>query len=249
MIIIKNEKQIEGIRRSCKLSVDALNYVESLVKAGNSTELINVEAQKFIASRGGFPAPLGYKGYPKAVCTSINEVVCHGIPKETDVLRDGDIIKIDVSTILNGYYGDTCKTFKVGDVSPEAEALIQITMECLDIGVAQVKPDAQFGEIGREISKHAKSKGYGVVYNFTGHGVGLEFHEDPKVCHDDSSFDSRRMKPGMIFTIEPMINTKLAHAVIDENDQWTVRTIDGGLSAQFEHTVLVIKDGVEILTK
>jgi methionyl aminopeptidase len=248
-IIIKTEDQIHGIRKACELAADALEHGESFIKPGISTATINAEIEGYIRKFGGKPAPLGYHGYPKAVCTSINEVVCHGIPKEEDVLKEGDIIKIDVSTILNEYFGDTCKTFAVGTISEDANRLLSVAKDCLDIGISQVKPNAQFGMIGKSISSYAKSRGYGVVYQFVGHGVGLKLHEGPQISFDDLLFDSTRMMPGMIFTIEPMINQGVAEAVIDSNDKWTARTADGKLSAQFEHTVLVTEFGVEVLTK
>lgn len=248
-IIIKNEEQINGIRKSCQLSTDALNHIEDMIQPGVSTEQLDIEIEKYIRKHGAIPAPLGYHGYPKSVCTSINEVICHGIPKEEDILKEGDILKIDVSTILNGYFGDTCKTFPVGNVSEESQRLISVTRDCLDIGISQVKPNNEFGMIGKSISEYAEKRGYGVVHQFAGHGTGLNFHEEPKICHDKSSYDKRKMQAGMIFTIEPMINIGQPHALIDENDRWTARTVDKSLSAQFEHTVLVTEDGVEVLTK
>jgi len=163
-------------------------------------------------------------------------------------LKNGDIIKIDVSTILDGYFGDTCKTFAVGSISNEAENLLNAARECLNIGIAQVKPDAEFGMIGKSITQYASSLGYGIVYQFTGHGTGLQFHEEPQVLHDTSHYDTRKMKSGMIFTIEPMINVGVAEAVVDKSNRWVARTADGKLSAQFEHTLLVTDYGVEILT-
>lgn len=249
-IIIKTEEQINNIRKACQLANDALDHGEQFVKPGVSTEEINAEIESYIRKYGGIPAPLGYHGYPKSVCTSLNEVVCHGIPKTTDVLKDGDIIKIDVSTILNGFFGDTCRTFPVGTISESANRLLTVTRDCLDLGIAQVKPDNEFGMIAKAISSYANSRGYSVVYQFVGHGVGLKLHEDPQVNHSDKfSYDTTKMKPGMIFTIEPMINEGLAEAVVDWQDKWTARTVDGKLSAQFEHTVLVTDDGVEVLTR
>jgi methionyl aminopeptidase len=246
-IIIKNEDQIEGIRRSCQLSVDALDHAEQFVKPGMTTSQINDEVESYIRQFNGIPAPLNYHGFPKAICTSINEVICHGIPKD-QVLKDGDIIKIDVSTILNGYFGDTCRTFPVGNISEAASKLICVAKDCLDIGVCQVKPNNEFGMIGKEITKYATQRGFGVVYQFAGHGTGLKLHEEPQVAHDNRSYDSRKMQPGMIFTIEPMISERSPDALI-LNDGWTAITADGGLSAQFEHTLLVTDYGVEVLTK
>lgn len=247
-IIIKNKQQIEEIKKSCKVAVNALLFIEQFIKEGISTEFINCKIEEFIRSCGAVPAPLNYHGYPKSVCTSINEVICHGIPKEQDILKNGDILKIDVSTILNGFFGDVCKTFPVGEISSEAKNLLDVTQDCLNLGILQVKPENEFGMIGKSISSYAKSKGYSVVHQFAGHGTGLQFHEEPVISHDDSKYDYSKMKSGMIFTIEPMINIGKPNAIIDENDKWTAKTIDGQLSAQFEHTVLVTDFGVEVLT-
>ncbi len=247
-IRIKTAEQIEGIKKSCKLSFDALNHSEQFIKEGVTTAEIDAEIEVFIRDNGGIPAPLNYHGFPKSTCTSINEVICHGIPNDKDVLKNGDIIKIDVSTILDGYYGDTCKTFAVGTISDEAQNLLDAAKECLNAGIAQVKPDAEFGKIGKAITELASFRGYSVVYQFTGHGTGLALHEEPQVLHDTSHYDTRKMKSGMIFTIEPMINVGVAEAVIDKSNRWAARTADGKLSAQFEHTLLVTDYGVEILT-
>ena len=247
-IAIKTEQQVEAIRKSCQLSADALDHAEQFIRPGISTEEIDREIEAYIRKFGGIPAPLGYHGYPKSSCTSINEVICHGIPKKDDILKEGDIIKVDVSTIVNGYFGDTCRTFPVGKISDQAQMLLSATRDCLDIGISQVRPNNEFGMIGRAISAYARLRGYGVVYEFTGHGTGLKFHEEPVIAHDDSKYDSRKMEAGMIFTIEPMINLGIAKAIIDESDRWTARTADGSLSAQFEHTVLVTDCGVEVLT-
>lgn len=246
-IIIKTPEQIDGIRRSCRLAVDALNFAEQFVVAGTSTEQINTKVEEFIRDKGGVPAPLGYHGYPKSVCTSINEVICHGIPKPEDVLKEGDIIKIDVSTILDGYFGDTCKTFAVGSISDSASRILNAARESLNKGVEQVRPGNEFGMIGWAISKYAKEQKFSVVYQFAGHGVGLKLHEPPQVEHDNRKFNPQKMKPGMIFTIEPMICEGVPDAVV-LNDGWTAITADKRLSAQFEHTLLVTDSGVEILT-
>lgn len=249
-IIIKNESQIEGITKSCELSADVISWVEQHIKPGITTQELNDIAESFMRKYNAIPAPLGYMGFPKATCISLNDVICHGIPGD-QVLVEGDILNVDVSTILNGYYGDTSKMFKVGKVSEEAEKLIAVTSDCLAIGISQVRPGAEFWKIGKAIQDYATSRGYSVVHQFCGHGVGVNFHEPPQVHHDyfEQGRDTRTMEPGMIFTIEPMINCGLAEAVIDENDKWTARTKDGRLSAQFEHTVLVTEVGVDILTK
>ena len=251
-IIIKNKEQIDGIRKSCELAADTLRFLKCSVRDGVSTQKINEIAEEFIRDHGAIPAPLNYLGFPKAVCTSLNEVICHGIPSNDIVLKDGDIINIDVTTILNGYYGDTSTMFSVGPVSDEASNLITVTKDCLSIGICQVKPNNEFYKIGLSITEYATSRGCSVVHQFCGHGTGIEFHESPQINHffnSRESRDNRKMKSGMIFTIEPMINQFKAEAVIDKADGWTARTKDGGLSAQCEHTVLVTEDGVEVLTK
>jgi methionyl aminopeptidase len=249
-ILIKTEEQIEGIRKSCELAAGALEFIEPHVQAGISTLELDALVEQFIRDHGAIPAPLGYLGYPKSICTSINEVICHGIPNETR-LADGDIINIDVTTILNGYYGDTSKMFAVGDISPDAKKLLAVARDCLDVGITQVRPDKPFGDISKAITEYALRRNFSVVHQFCGHGTGVQFHEEPQINHNynGKEFDSRKMQPGMIFTIEPMINQGLSEALIDKKDKWTARTVDGKLSAQFEHTVLVTSGGVEVLTK
>lgn len=248
-IIIKNEEQIEGIRKSCQLAANSLRFIDPEVQAGVTTEQLNQKLDEYIRDHGAIPAPLNYHGFPKAVCTSLNEVVCHGIPDQT-VLKDGDIINIDVTTILDGYFGDTSKMFAIEDVSYESLRLMTITQTCLDRAIEEIKPDHLFGHIGKIITEYATECGCSVVYQFCGHGTGLKFHEEPQIDHlyKPKSFDGRKMKPGMIFTIEPMINEKLPKAKILK-DGWTAVTTDGGLSAQYEHTVLVTENGVEVLTQ
>lgn len=248
-IVIKTEEQIEGIRKSCQLASDTLDYVEQFIKPGVSTEELNAKAEEYIRKHGAIPAPLGYHGFPKATCISLNEVICHGIPSETNVLKEGDIVNVDVTTILNGFFGDTSRMYGVGEVSEEAKKLMAVAKDCLDIGVVQVRPGKEFGLIGQAITQYATKRGYSVVHQFCGHGTGLLFHEDPQVHHDTSFYDNRKMKAGMIFTIEPMINLGTPDALIDEADRWTARTADGKLSAQWEHTVLVTEGGVEVLTR
>ena len=248
-IIIKTEEQIEGIRKSCQLAADTLEFIEDKIQPDVSTQYLNVLAESYMRKYGAVPAPLNYRGFPKAICTSLNEVICHGIPDNNVFLKEGDIINIDVTTILNGYYGDTSRMFAVGTISEEAQRLMAVTKDCLDIGITQVRPGNKFGEIGKAISAYAKSRGYSVVYNFCGHGVGIDFHEEPQIHHDTMEYDPREMKPGMIFTIEPMINLGVPELIIDATDKWTARTADGKLSAQYEHTVLVCEDGVEVLTR
>ncbi len=247
-IILKTPDQIEGIRRSSKLAGQTLKYIAEFVKPGVSTEFLNQKIDAFIREHGAIPATLGYSGYPKSCCISLNEVVCHGIPSESEILKNGDIMNIDVTTILNGYYGDTSKMFTVGNASPEAFDLIDVTKHCLDLGIQQVRPGNQFGNIGYAISKYAKAQGYSVVYEYCGHGVGIQFHEEPQVDHTSRRNTGPLMKPGMTFTIEPMINQGRPGTVVDKHDKWTARTVDKKLSAQFEHTILVTENGFEVLS-
>jgi len=247
-IIIKTPQQIEGIRESCRLAAETLDYAGQFVKAGVSTEYIDSKIEEFIVGHNAIPAPKGYNGFPKASCISPNEVVCHGIPSPNILLKEGDIINIDITTILNGYYGDTSRMFMVGEIPPEAQKLIEVTRHCLDLGIKQVMPENFFGNIGFVISRYAKAHGFSVVYEFCGHGVGLKFHEEPQVDHTSKKNRGPRMKPGMIFTIEPMINQGKPSTRIDRSDGWTARTVDHKLSAQFEHTILVTGTGYEVLT-
>lgn len=247
-IIIKTPEQIEGIRKSSQLAGQALEFIAPFVKEGVSTEFLNQKIEAFIREHGAIPATLGYGGYPKSCCISLNEVVCHGIPSETEILKNGDILNIDVTTILNGYYGDTSRMYTVGDVTDAALDLIEVTKHCIDLGIQQVRPGNQFGNIGYAISKYAKAQGYSVVYEFCGHGVGVDFHEEPQVDHTSRRNTGPVMKPGMTFTIEPMINQGRPGTVTDKVDKWTARTVDRKLSAQFEHTILVTDTGFEVLT-
>lgn len=247
MIQIKNAEQIEGIRKSSKLAAETLKYLAPFVVAGVTTFELDVLAEKFMREHGATPATLNYKGYPKSSCISVNEVICHGVPDQT-VLKDGDIVNIDVTTILDGYFGDTCKMYCVGSISDDAQRLLDVTHQCLLKGIMEVRPGNRFGNIGYAITRHAESHGYSVVNEFCGHGVGLKFHEDPQINHyAEHPNTGPAMKEGMTFTIEPMLNEKSAKSKILA-DGWTATTIDGGLSAQYEHTVLVTKEGVEILT-
>jgi len=247
-IIIKTPEQIEGIRRSSRLAAETLDYAAQFVKPGVHTEFIDQKIEEFIEEHNAVPATKGYNGFPKSSCISPNEIVCHGIPSENTMLKEGDILNIDITTILDGYYGDTSRMFTVGEISPQAEKLIEVTKHCLDLGIQQVKPGNQFGNIGFVISRYAKAKGFSVVWEFCGHGVGLKFHEEPQVDHTSRRNKGAKMKPGMIFTIEPMINQGRATTSIDKEDGWTARTIDNKLSAQFEHTILVTETGFEVLT-
>ncbi|MCF8357174.1 MAG: type I methionyl aminopeptidase [Prolixibacteraceae bacterium] len=247
-ILIKNAEQIEGIRQSSRLAANTLKMIEGYIKEGVSTGYLDNIMEEYMRNHGAVPATLGYHGFPKSSCISLNEVVCHGIPSNDTIIKPGDIFNIDVTTILNGYYGDTSKMYTVGEVSPAALRLIDITKHSLDLGIQQVRPGNKFGNIGHVIGQFVRSKGYSVVYEFCGHGVGIEFHEEPQVEHSARRNSGAVMKPGMIFTIEPMINEGKPRTRVDKHDGWTARTVDGKLSAQFEHTVLVTPTGVEILT-
>lgn len=249
-ILIKSEEQIQGIRKSCVLAANTLAFVGKFVEEGISTNFLNSKVDEYIRDHDAIPAPLDYHGFPKSVCISINEVICHGIPSDKRILKSGDILNIDVTTILDGYYGDTSTMFHVGEISEVARKLLRSAKHCLDLGVAFVKPDECFGDIPVVITKYAESQNYSVVYQFCGHGTGVEFHEPPQINHhfNGKNFDQTVMKPGMIFTIEPMINQGTHEAIIDKGDKWTASTKDGKLSAQYEHTLLVTKTGVEILT-
>lgn len=247
-IIIKTAEQIEGIRKSSQLAGKALVMIAEHVKEGVSTEYLDKLIHEYILDNGAIPAPLGYNGYPKSSCISLNEVVCHGIPSKNTILKPGDILNVDVTTILNGYYGDTSTMFAVGEISPAAQRLVETTKHCLDLGIEQVRPGNHFGNIGFVISRYAKAQRYSVVYEFCGHGVGIEFHEAPQVDHIARRNSGPLMAPGMTFTIEPMINEGKASTRVDRFDGWTARTSDGKLSAQFEHTILVTNDGFEVLT-
>jgi methionyl aminopeptidase len=247
-IIIKTPEQIEGIRKSSQLAARTLNHAEQFVKIGVNTEFIDDKIEEFILANNAIPATKGYHGYPKSSCISLNNVICHGIPSKETILKDGDILNIDITTILDGFFGDTSRMFTVGEVSEDAEKLIDTTWDCLDIAIEQIKPGNRFGNIGFVISRLAKAKGYSVVYEFCGHGVGIDFHEEPQVDHTSRRNTGPTMKAGMTFTIEPMINQGKPKAVVDENDGWTARTTDNKLSAQFEHTILVTETGYEVLT-
>jgi len=247
-IIIKTDEQIDGIRKSSKMAGEVLLYISDFVKEGVSTGYLDQLIHNYIVERGGVPATMNYNGFPKSCCISLNEVICHGIPAEDIVLKNGDILNIDVTTILNGYFGDTSKMYIVGETSENALKLVKATKHCLNLGIQQVRPGNYFGNIGYAISRYAISQGFTVVYEYCGHGVGLEFHEEPQIDHAARKNSGHKMKPGMIFTIEPMINEGKPRVRVDESDGWTARTVDNKLSAQFEHTILVTNSGYEVLT-
>ncbi len=246
--LIKTPEQIEGIRRSGVINTGVLDLVEKEIKEGMSTAAIDKLVYDYTVDHGAIPAPLNYEGFPKSVCTSINEVVCHGIPSEKEILRDGDIINVDVSTILDGYYSDASRMFLIGNVSPQKKHLVEVTKECLEIGMEAAKPFGFVGDIGYAIQRHAHKNGYSVVRDLCGHGVGLEFHEEPEGLHFGKKGTGMLLVPGMVFTIEPMINMGRYDVYIDEDDGWTVLTDDGKPSAQWEHTFVMTENGLEILT-
>ena len=246
--MIKTPEQMEGIRQSSKLNIAILDEVERQIHIGMSTEEIDRLVRDMTKEMGGIAAPLGYNGFPKSVCTSINEVVCHGIPCEERFLQDGDIVNVDVTTIYNGYFSDSSRMFMMGDVASEKRKLVQVARECIDVGLQQVKPWNFLGDMAQVINDHAKANGYSVVRDIGGHGVGLEFHEEPFVSYVTQAGTEMLMVPGMVFTIEPMVNMGKADVYIDDDDGWTVYTDDGKPSAQWEVTVAVTEDGYEILT-
>ena len=246
--ILKTPEQIEGIRQSSKINIAILDEIEKQIHIGMSTEEIDRLVSDMTREMGGIPASLGYDGFPKSVCTSINEVVCHGIPCEERLLRDGDIVNVDVSTIYRGYFSDSSRMFMLGDVDPETQRLVRVARECIDIGLEQVKPWNFLGDMAQAINDYAKANGYSVVREIGGHGVGLEFHEDPFVSYVTGKGTEMLMVPGMVFTIEPMVNMGKADIYIDDQDGWTVYTDDGKPSAQWEVTLAVTEDGYEILT-
>ena len=246
--LIKTPEQIEGIRRSGVVNTGVLDLIAQEIKEGMSTAAIDKLVYDYTVSHGAIPAPLNYEGFPKSVCTSINDVVCHGIPDEKEILRDGDIVNVDVSTILDGYYSDASRMFMIGNVSPEKKRLVEVTKECLQIGMEAAKPFGFVGDIGYAIQKHAQKNGYSVVRDLCGHGVGLAFHEEPDVLHFGRKGTGMLLVPGMVFTIEPMINMGRYEVYIDEDDGWTVLTDDGLPSAQWEHTFVMTDHGLEILT-
>lgn len=246
--LIKTAEQIEGIRQSGVINTGVLDIVAAEIREGMSTAEIDRLVYEYTVGHGAIPAPLNYEGFPKSVCTSINNVVCHGIPSEKVILKDGDIINVDVSTIYKGYYSDASRMFMIGNVKPEWVRLVKVTKECLEIGMRAAKPFGFVGDIGNAIQKYAEKNGYSVVRDLCGHGVGLEFHEEPEVCHFGRKKTGMLLVPGMVFTIEPMINMGRYDVYVDSRDGWTVLTVDGLPSAQWEHTFLMTDNGVEILT-
>lgn len=246
--LIKTPEQIEGIRKSGIINTGVLDLVAKEIRVGMSTLDIDKLVYEYTRDHGAIPACLEYEGFPKSCCTSINEVVCHGIPSEYEILEEGDIINVDCTTILNGYYADASRMFIMGETTPEKKKLVDVAKECLEIGIQAARPFGFVGDIGNAIEKHAKKNGYSVVKDLCGHGVGLEFHEEPDVEHFGKKGTGMLLVPGMTFTIEPMINMGTHEVFIDEEDDWTVVTEDELPSAQWEHTFLMTEEGLEILT-
>lgn len=246
--ILKTPEQLQGIRESSKLNIAILDEIEKQIHIGMSTEEIDRLVSDMTKEMGGIAAPLHYEGFPKSVCTSINEVVCHGIPDENRLLKDGDIVNVDVSTIYKGYFSDSSRMFMLGNVPEETRKLVQVARECIDVGLAQVKPWNFLGDMAQAINDYAKKNGYSIVREIGGHGIGLEFHEEPFVSYVTPKGTEMLMVPGMVFTIEPMVNMGKADIYIDDEDGWTVYTEDGKPSAQWEVTLAVTEDGYEILT-
>ena len=252
--MIKTEEQLEGIRRSSILTRDLLDMLEERIQAGVTTNQINEWVHEETLAQGADPAPLNYgrgkgprgKPFPKSVCTSINEVICHGIPNER-ILADGDIINVDVTCNLDGYFGDASRMFIIGEIPDSTRELVEETKKCLELGIAQVRPGGRTGDIGYAIQNHAESLGYSVVRDFCGHGVGVEFHEAPQILHYGSTGSGDIMQQDMVFTIEPMINMGRPESRI-LGDGWTAVTVDGSLSAQWEHTIHVTAEGYDVLT-
>ena len=247
--MIKTPAQIEGVRRAGIINNQILDLVDEMIRPGISTEDINTLVHENTIKLGGIPAPLNFEGYPKSVCISINDVVCHGIPDPNRILQDGDIVNVDVTTIFNGYYADASRMFGVGKVSDEALRLIRVTKESVDLALKEARAWGHLGDIGAAISEHIYANGFTVVREIGGHGVGVDFHEEPWVSHIGTRGTDMLLVPGMIFTIEPMVNAGKADVVQDDNDGWTIYTKDGSLSAQWEYTVLITEEGPEVLAR
>ncbi len=255
-IHLKSQGEIDAMREACKLAARTLRMASELAKPGVSTQEINEAVHQYTLEAGAVPAPLNYGAdpsrgippFPKSVCTSINDVICHGVPSKSEVLKEGDIVNIDVTSILDGFHGDTSRTFFVGEVKPEVKKLVEVTSECMLRGIRTIKNGSRIRDIGTAIEEYAHRHGYGVVEEYVGHGIGRGFHEAPQIPHYKSKGPNPRLRSGMIFTVEPMINMGSKATVLDPVDRWTVRTKDGSLSAQFEHTVLVTPNGHDILT-
>lgn len=245
--MLKTPADIEGIKQSAAVNIGALDFVSQRIEAGISTEQIDQWVYEYTLDNDAYPAPLGYEGFPKSVCTSVNEVVCHGIPSESEILKSGDIVNIDCSTIKNNYFSDSSRMFCIGDVAPELKELVDVTKESIEVGLRALKPWGHIGDIGAAINDFCKQHGYSVVREFGGHGIGIEFHEDPFVSFVSKPGTGMILVPGLCFTIEPMVNLGKAAIGNIESNGWTVRTKDGLPTAQWEVQVVVTEDGYELL--
>ena len=245
--MLKSEEDIKWIKEAAKINNACLDEVERLIKPGMSTEDINKIVHEKTIEMGGIPAPLNYEGFPKSCCTSINDAVCHGIPSKNDILKSGDIINVDCTTIYHGHYADASRMFLIGNVDESAKDLVKTTKEALDLAVKELKPYSRLRDIGATIEHFVKQRGYSVVHEIGGHGVGNDFHEDPFVYHYGKKGTGMVLFPGMVITIEPMVNEGSRHVFLDSSNDWTIYTDDGGWSAQWEYTILIKEDGVEIL--
>ena len=245
--IINNAEDIAGIKRAAVINTGALDLMSSLVREGVDTLTLNDAAHEYIVSRGGHPSCLNFEGYPKSICISVNNVVCHGIPSRKEILKSGDILNIDITTDLDGYFADASRMFTVGEISAEARRLIDTTREIMEAGIAAAKPWHFVGDIGAACGKMAHENGYSVVTDLGGHGVGKDFHLEPFVSHDCRAETGMLLVPGVVLTVEPMINAGKKKVTIDSDDHWTVRTADGSLSAQWEKTILITETGTEVL--
>jgi len=247
MVILKSLQEIEKIRRACLIVADVLTGIREMVRPGVTTLALDEFAERFIREAGGKPAFKGYRGYPRSLCTSVNDQVIHGIPAKNAVLNSGDLLSVDVGAIVDGFYGDAAVTVPVGAVTAEAERLMRVTEESLALGIAEARPGSRLFDISAAIQQHVESHGYSVVREFVGHGIGRSLHEDPQVPNFGERGRGLRIQPGMVLAIEPMVNAGGSKTVVQE-DQWTAVTADGSLSAHFEHTVAVLEDGPRILT-
>ena len=246
--IIKTEAQVQKIRESAKINMACLDAVAEAIHVGMNTQEIDDIVYETTKKMGGIPAPLNYEGFPKSVCTSVNDQVCHGIPSKDVILKDGDIINVDCSTILDGYFSDSSRMFMIGNVSEEKKRLVEVTKECCDLGLEAVKPWTFLGDMAQVIHEHAEANGYSVVREIGGHGVGLEFHEEPWVGYCSNAGEDMLIVPGMMFTIEPMINMGTAQIFTDKENGWEVYTMDGKPSAQWEYQIYVTEEGVEVIS-
>lgn len=246
--LLKTPEDIEGIKRSAAINVGVLDMVAERIAPGVTTAEVDQWIYDYTVEHGGIPADLNYEGFPKSVCTSINDVVCHGIPSERDVLREGDIVNVDCSTILDGYFSDSSRMFCIGEVSPERKKLVDVTRESIQRGLAQVKPWNTLGDMAHAVQTYVEENGFNVVREFGGHGIGKEFHEDPFVSHVGEPGEGVVLAPGMCFTIEPMVNAGGADIDMNDPNGWTVRTADGSDSAQWEVQLVVTDTGYELLS-